>query len=140
VVPLAQVLSNLGVKRALVVHGQDGFDEISMSAPTSVCEVRHGDFLSYTIEPEAFGMKRYEKEALDGGSPSENAEITRAVLAGEKGARRDAVVLNSAAAIFIAKDGISMEEAIGIAEETIDSGKAAKQLKRYVALSCAPAS
>ncbi|MDR3225292.1 MAG: anthranilate phosphoribosyltransferase [Clostridiales Family XIII bacterium] len=138
VVPMAQVLSNLGVKRALVVHGQDGFDEISMSAPTSVCEVRHGDFLSYTIEPETFGMKRCEKQALVGGSASENAAITRAILSGEKGAQRDAVILNSAAAIFIAKDGLSMEEAIGVAEKTIDSGKAAKQLDRYVALSRTP--
>ncbi|MDR0539894.1 MAG: anthranilate phosphoribosyltransferase [Spirochaetaceae bacterium] len=133
--PLAQVLANLGVKRAMVVYGQDGLDEISMSAPTSVCEVREGAFTSYTLEPEELGFKRCEKDALLGGSPADNAKITRAILAGEKGPKRDAVVLNSAAALRIARPALTMREAICLAEETIDSGKAQTQLERFVALS-----
>ena len=133
--PMAQVLSNLGVKNAMVVYGQDGLDEISMSAPTSVCEIRNGSFKKYTIEPEQFGMKRCEKSELVGGTPEENAAITKAILQGEKGPKRDAVVLNSAAGLYIANPLLTLEEAVKIAEETIDSGKALKQLQRFVELS-----
>jgi anthranilate phosphoribosyltransferase len=133
--PMARVLSNLGVKSALVVYGQDGLDEISMSAPTSVCEVRNGAFKSYVIEPEQFGFKRCKKEDLVGGTPAENAAISRAILSGEKGPKRDAVLLNSAAAIHIAKPEYSINDAIGIAKETIDSGKALKQLEQFIDLS-----
>jgi anthranilate phosphoribosyltransferase len=133
--PLARVLANLGVKRALVVHGQDGFDEISMSAPTSVCEVRNGSFTSYVIEPEQFGFTRCRKEDLAGGSPAENAGITRAILSGQPGPRRDAVLINSAAAIYIARPALSMAEALELARETIDSGRAGEQLERFIALS-----
>jgi anthranilate phosphoribosyltransferase len=133
--PMAKVLVELGVKNAFVVFGQDGLDEISASAPTSVCEVRNGFTRSFVIEPEQFGMKLHDKAALVGGSPRENAEITRAVLSGEQGARRDAVLLNSAAAIHIGRSEVAMEEAIGIAAETIDSGKALTQLERFVLLS-----
>ncbi|MDR0390036.1 MAG: anthranilate phosphoribosyltransferase [Spirochaetaceae bacterium] len=133
--PLARVLSNLGVKNALVVYGQDGFDEISMSAPTSVCEVRNGNFKSYVIEPEQFGFTRCKKEELVGGSPAENAGITRDILSGKKGPRRDAVLLNSAAAIYIARPSLSMAEALETARETIDSGRAGEQLERFVELS-----
>lgn len=133
--PMAQVLSNLGVKSAMVVFGQDGLDEISMSAPTSVCEVRNGSFQKYVIEPEQFGMKRCDKSELVGGSPAENAAITRAILAWEQGAKRDAVVLNSAAGLYIAGVAQTLGEAVKIARETIDSGKALKQLERFVKLS-----
>jgi anthranilate phosphoribosyltransferase len=133
--PMAQVLVNLGVKKALVVFGQDGLDEISMSAPTSVCEVRGGWFKTYEIKPEDYGFNRCRKEDLVGGDPKENAAITRAILNGEQGPKRDAVLLNSAAAIYLAMDGVSMPEAIKIAAETIDSGKAAAQLDRFIALS-----
>jgi anthranilate phosphoribosyltransferase len=133
--PMARVLSNLGVKSALVVYGQDGLDEISMSAPTSVCEVRDGAFKSYVIEPEQFGFQRCKKEDLVGGSPSENAAISRAILSGETGPKRDAVLLNSAAAIHIAKPECSIADAIGLARETIDSGKALKQLEQFISLS-----
>ncbi|MDR1429281.1 MAG: anthranilate phosphoribosyltransferase [Spirochaetaceae bacterium] len=133
--PLARVLSNLGVKNALVVHGQDGFDEISMSAPTSVCEVRNGSFKSYVIEPEQFGFRRCGKEDLEGGSPDENAGITRDILSGKPGPRRDAVLLNSAAAIYIARPSLSMTGALEAAREAIDSGRAGEQLERFVALS-----
>jgi anthranilate phosphoribosyltransferase len=133
--PMARVLANLGVKSALVVYGQDGLDEISMSAPTSVCEARNGEFKSYVIEPEQFGFKRCKKEDLVGGTPAENAAISRAILSGEKGPKRDAVLLNSAAAIHIAKPEYSIADAIGIAKETIDSGKALKQLEQFITLS-----
>jgi anthranilate phosphoribosyltransferase len=133
--PMARVLANLGVKSAMVVYGQDGFDEISLSAPTSVCEVRDGQFSSYVIEPEQFGFKRCNKEDLAGGSPGENAAITRDILSGTKGARRDAVLLNSAAAIHIAKPRVSVAEGIGIARDVIDSGKALAQLERFISLS-----
>ncbi|MDR0382925.1 MAG: anthranilate phosphoribosyltransferase [Spirochaetaceae bacterium] len=133
--PMARVLAKLGVKDALVVFGHDGFDEISMSAPTSVCEVRNGYFGSYVIEPEHFGFKRCKKDDLIGGDPEKNAEITRAILRGEKSPKRDAVVLNSAAAIYIAKRASSIREGVKIAEETIDSGKALRQLEKFIALS-----
>ncbi len=133
--PMAQVLSNLGVKHAMVVFGQDGLDEISMSAPTCVCEVRNGTFKKYILEPEQFGMKRCDKSELVGGTPEENAAITRAILQGEKGPKRDAVVLNSAAGLFIAKPSLTFTEAVKTAEEVLDSGKALKQLERFVELS-----
>jgi anthranilate phosphoribosyltransferase len=133
--PMAKVLANLGVKSAMVVYGQDGFDEISMSAPTSVCELRNGVYSSYIIEPEQFGFKRCKKDDLTGGSPADNAKITRNILSGEKGPKREAVVLNSAAAIHIAKDSVSMQDAVKIAEETIDSGKALARLDEFIKLS-----
>jgi len=133
--PMARVLYKLGVKSAMVVYGQDGLDEISLCAPTNVCELRGGEFSSYVIEPEDFGFRRCEKHDLVGGDPAENAGITRAILSGERGPRRDTVVLNSAAAIHIAKEGVSIEEAITIAERTIDSGMALRQLELFVKLS-----
>jgi anthranilate phosphoribosyltransferase len=133
--PMAQVLSNLGVTDALVVFGQDGLDELSMSAGTSVCEVRRGRFKSYDIRPEDFGFVRCAKEDLVGGSPVENAAITRAILDGERGPRRDAVVMNAAAAIFVARPETTLLQAAELAERTIDSGTAREQLDRFVALS-----
>jgi anthranilate phosphoribosyltransferase len=133
--PLAKVLCNLGVKRGMVVFGQDGLDEISLSSPTSVCELQDCFIKSYVIEPEQFGFTRCKKEELVGGTPEENAKITRDVLGGAKGPKRDAVLLNSAAAIHIAKPEISIEEGIVIAAETIDSGKAKAQLEKFIELS-----
>jgi anthranilate phosphoribosyltransferase len=133
--PMAKVLSNLGVKSGMVVFGQDGLDEISMSSPTSVCELRNGEFNSYVIEPEQFGLSRCKKEALSGGTPAENARITRDILDGAKGPRRDAVLLNSAAAIHIARPEVSIKEGIAIAADIIDSGTAKTQLERFVELS-----
>jgi anthranilate phosphoribosyltransferase len=130
--PMARVLSNLGVKSALVVFGQDGLDEISASAATSVCEVRDGSFRSYTVEPEQFGLTRCKKQELTGGTPTENAAITRAILQGEHGPKRDAVVLNAGAAIYIAKPALTMTGAIKLAQETIDSGKAWDRLQAFI--------
>jgi len=133
--PMAKVLCNLGVKRGMVVFGHDGLDEISISSPTTVCELRDGFIKSYEIEPEQFGLTRCKKEDLLGGTPPENAQITRDILSGVKGPKRDAVLINSAAAIHIAKPEISIKEGIAIAEEAIDSGKANEQLKQFIALS-----
>lgn len=130
--PLAKVLSNLGVKRALVVYGQDRLDEISASAETSVCEVKDGTFKSYTISPEQFGLTRCKKEELTGGTPDENAAITKAVLAGGQGARRTAVVLNAGAGLYVAEKADSIEAGVRLAEELIDSGKAEKKLEEFV--------
>ena len=127
------VLSNLGVKRGMVVYGQDCLDEISLSAPTSVCEIKDGTFEEYVITPEEFGMTRCTKEELVGGTPQENAEITKEILAGKKGPARDAVVLNAAAALHAAKE-IPMQDAVKLAEELIDSGKAQKKLEEFVSL------
>ena len=130
--PLAQVLSNLGVKNAMVVHGEDGLDEISLSAPTFVCEVKDGWVRSYTITPEQFGFNRCEKKDLQGGTPPENAAIMKALLNGEKGAKRDAVVLNAAAAMFITGKYESIEAAVKIASNVIDSGKAMQKLDDFI--------
>ncbi len=133
--PIAHVLYKLGVHKAMVVYGQDGLDEISMSAPTSVCEVKDGAFLCYTITPEEFGFARCEKDALLGGAPQENAEIVREILSGAKGPKRDAVVLNSAAALHVARPVLTMRDAVALAQQTIDSGAAMEQLRRFVMLS-----
>ena len=131
--PLAQVMANLGVNRGMVVYGQDSLDEISMCAPTSVCEIRDGKFTSYEITPEQFGYERCEKGALTGGTPAENAEITKAILKGEeKGPKRQAVCLNAGTALYIAGKAASIEEGVKLAESLIDSGAAMKKLEEFV--------
>lgn len=131
--PLAQVMANLGVNRGMVVYGQDSLDEISMCAPTSVCEIRDSKFTSYEITPEQFGYERCEKGALTGGTPAENAEITKAILKGEeKGPKRQAVCLNAGAALYIAGKAASIEEGVKLAESLIDSGAALKKLEEFV--------
>ena len=131
--PLAQVMANLGVNRGMVVYGQDSLDEISMCAPTSVCEIRDGKFTSYEITPEQFGYERCEKGALTGGTPAENAEITKAILKGEeKGPKRQAVCLNAGAALYIAGKAASIEEGVKLAESLINSGAALKKLEEFV--------
>ena len=133
--PMAKVLQNLGVKRGMVVFGQDKLDEISLSAPTSVCEIRDGNLLHYVVTPEQFGFKRCAKEELLGGTPAENAAITRDILEGKKGAKRNAAVLNAGAALYVAGKAATMEEGVRLAEEVIDSGLAARQLDAFVRLS-----
>ena len=130
--PLAHVLNNLGVKQAMVVYGTDSIDEISLSAPTKVCEFKNGQFTSYEITPEQFGFKRCKKEDLVGGNPAENAQIARDILDGQKGAKLDAVLLNAGAAIYVATDNITIQEGIDKAREIIESGKAKKQLERFI--------
>ncbi len=130
--PLARVLSNIGVKKAMVVYGQDKLDEISISAPTTVCEVNDGHFETYVITPEQFGFKRCSKSELVGGTPKENAEIARAVLGGEKGARRNAVVMNAGAALYVAGKAATLEKGVRLAEEIIDSGAAIAKLNDFI--------
>lgn len=130
--PLARVLLNLGVKNAMVVFGQDGLDEISMSSATSVCEVKNGELRSYEITPEGFGFKRCGKKELQGGGPAENAVILRSILSGEKGSKRDAAVLNAAAALYVAGKYDIIEEGIQTAEGIIDSGAAMDKLNEFI--------
>ena len=133
VVPLAQVMANLGVTRGMVVFGQDKLDEISMSAPTTVCEIKEGTFTSYELTPEQFGYARCQKEELVGGTPAENSEITRKILSGEeKGAKRKAVCLNAGAALYIAGKSESMKAGVKMAEELIDSGAALTKLNQFI--------
>lgn len=136
--PLASVLIQLGVKRGMVVYGMDKLDEISLSAPTRICEIRDGWFKSYTITPEEFGFARCKKEDLRGGTPEENARITLAILNGEKGPKRDAVLLNAGAALYIGGKAQSMKEGTGLAAALIDSGKAAETLQKLITLSNIP--
>lgn len=133
--PLAQVLISLGVEKGMVVYGQDKLDEISMSAPTKVCEFKDGWFKSYVIEPEDFGFEKCTKEDLKGGTPQENAEITRKILRGEKGPKRDAVLMNAGAALYIGGKADSMKAGIELAAELIDSGKAMETLEKFIEVS-----
>ena len=136
--PLAQVLINLGVKRGMVVYGQDGLDEISMSAPTTVCEIRDGWFKSYVITPEEFGLERCTKDDLKGGTPEENANITLSILNGEKGHKRNAVLMNAGASLYIGGKADSMKDGVALAAEIIDSGRALETLTRLIKLSNQP--
>lgn len=133
--PLAQVLISLGVERGMVVYGRDKLDEISMSAPTAVCEFKDGWFKTYTICPEDFGFERCTKADLEGGTPEENAKITLDILNGEKGHKRNAVLLNAGAALYIGGKAESMKEGVRLAAEIIDSGKAAKTLEKFIKMS-----
>lgn len=138
--PLAQVLASLGVRRGMVVYGTDKLDEISMSAPTRVCEIRDGWFRSYEITPEDFGFERCAKDDLRGGTPQENARITLGILQGEKGHRRDAVLMNAGASLYIAGKAGSMKDGIALAAGLIDSGKAFETLQALIKVSNADVS
>ena len=131
--PMAKVLSNLGVKRAMVVHGVDGVDEVSICGTTKVCEVRDGKLKSFNIEPSKLGLSLAKPEDIKGGLADENKEIALSILKGEKGAKRDMVIINSAVAIYTALEKHLLEDCVRIAEEMIDSGKAMAKLKEFVA-------
>lgn len=135
VAPLAQVLISLGVKRGMVVYGQDKLDEISLSAPTSVCEINDGWIKNFVITPEEFGFERCTKDDLRGGNPEENAKITLDILNGEYGHKRNAVLLNAGAALYIGGKADSFRAGINLAAVLIDSGKALKTLKKFVVVS-----
>lgn len=131
--PLAQVLSNLGVNRGLVVCGADGLDEATMTGPTHVCEIRFGKLTPYDITPEEFGLNRCNLSELIGGSPEENAQITREILSGTlTGPKRDIVLLNSALSLYLGIDGCTIKECIAMAGELIDSGKALNKFEQFV--------
>ena len=136
--PLAQVLVNLGVRRGMVVYGQDKLDEISLSAPTKICEIRDGWFKSYTVTPEDFGLERCAREDLRGGSPAENAAITRAILSGERGHKRDAVLMNAGASLYLGGKADGLRSGIALAAELIDSGRALETLERFIEVSNRP--
>lgn len=133
--PLAQVLISLGVRRGMVVYGQDKLDEISLSAPTTVCEIKDGWFKSRVITPEEFGFARCAREDLKGGTPAENAAITQAVLSGEQGHKRNAVLLNAGAALYIAGKADTMADGVALAGELIDSGAATRTLEKLIVVS-----
>ena len=133
--PLAQVLINLGVTRGMVVYGQDKLDEISLSAPTTVCEFKDGWMKNYVIKPEDFGFERCTKADLVGGLPEENAKITRAILSGEQGHKRNAVLMNAGAALYLGGKAESLADGIKLAAEIIDSGKALATLEKFIEVS-----
>lgn len=128
---VAKVLPSLGVKRALVVHGQDGLDELSISAGSTVCEVDNGQLKTYTIAPEDFGLARATKEDIKGGTPEENAQYTLDILKGGQGPKTDIVLLNAGAALFAAGKCDSIASGINLARETIASGAALKKVEEF---------
>lgn len=133
--PLAQVLMNLGVRRGMVVYGMEKLDEISLTESTSVCEFRDGKRRSYMITPEEFGFQRCQKEDLAGGTPEENAKITRSILEGEPGHRRNAVLLNAGASLYIGGKAETMKDGVALAAEIIDSQKALRIMNRFIEIS-----
>lgn len=132
--PMAQVLTGLGVRRGMVVYGQDKLDEISISAPTSVCEFNNGWYKTYTIQPEEFGLKRGNKEDIAGGDPAYNAQVTREILSGRMtGPKRDIVLLNAGCALYVAGKADSIGDGVTLAAQIVDSGKALAKLEEFVA-------
>jgi anthranilate phosphoribosyltransferase len=129
---IAQVLKNLGSMRAMVVHGSDGLDEISLCAATRVAELRNGEVKEYTIDPEEFGLKRCPLEELHGGNPQESAVIVRNVLDGQKGSPRDVVVLNSGAALYVSGQAATIKDGLRLAADSIDSGRARQKLEQLI--------
>ena len=127
--PMAMVLLNLGIERALVVHGSGGLDEISTIGNTKVSEVRDGSVTTYEINPEDYGINCTDKQGLSGGDAAENASIILSLFEGRKGAKRDILLMNAAAALYVGKKAESFKEGIGMVEEIIDSGKAMKKLE-----------
>ena len=136
--PLAKVLNNLGVQRGMVVYGQDKLDEISLSAPTTVCEFANGIFHTYVIQPQDFGFTPCEKADLAGGTPQENATITWAILSGAKGPKRDAVVINAAAGLYIGGKAATLAEGVMLAAQLIEEGEAMRKLEEFITESNKP--
>ena len=129
---VGQVLKNLGLNRAMVVHGDDGLDEITTTTTTTVCELNNGVINKYTLDIEKLGFSKAKIEDIAGGTPSENAQIIIDILQGHKGPKRDIVVINSGAALYAAEIVDSLEEGIKKAEELIDSGKAYEKYKELI--------
>lgn len=131
--PVAKVLDKLGVQNALVVYGQDKLDEISASAPTVICELRNGYYRTTEIKPEDFGLKRGRKEDIVGGTPEENAQLTRDILSGkEQGTKRNIVLLNAGAAIYVGGGAASIADGVAKAAELIDNGAAYSKMEQYI--------
>ncbi|MBQ0078669.1 MAG: anthranilate phosphoribosyltransferase [Eubacterium sp.] len=136
--PLAQVLMNLGVEKGMAVYGMDKLDEISMSAPTKICEFQNGWFRTRMIKPEDFGFETCTKDELKGGTPEENAQITIDILKGAQGPKRNAVLLNAGASLYIYGKADTMEDGVKLAAELIDSGKAYETLEKIIEVSNRP--
>lgn len=132
---LAKVMSNLGVQRGFVVYGQDRMDELSLSAPSTVCEIRDGYYKSFVVTPEQFGLTRCTKQDLVGGTPAENAKITLDILAGAPGPRREVVLLNAGAGLYVAGKAESIAAGVKLAAELIDNGSALAKLEAFKAAS-----
>ena len=132
VVPMAQVLLNLGVKRGLVVYGKDGMDEISICSDSKICEVKNSKLYTYIFKPEKYGIAKCKAEQLKGGDSVENVRIARQILDGKKGPKRDIVVINAALSIYLGKEGTTIEECISTAKLMIDQGKAKEQMENFV--------
>jgi len=135
--PMAETLAALGSERAWLVHGGDGTDELSIAAASDVVALDHGRIEAFSLHPEDAGLPQHPFEAILGGSPAQNAAALRAVLGGEKGAYRDAVLLNAAAALLIADRAKTLPEGVEIARESIDSGKAATKVADLARLTSA---
>jgi len=133
--PIAEVLSRLGSKRALVAHGSDGLDEITITGPTFVAELKDGNVREYEITPEQFGFQKSHLVEIKGGAKNYNAELVKEILAGAKGPKTDIVLLNAGAAIYVSGKAGSIKDGIKIAEETIQSGKAKSKLEQLIKLS-----
>ena len=133
--PMARVLANLGIKRAMVVHGHDGLDEITLTTKSTVCEVNNGQTNSFFLDPHQFGFEYCKPEDLTGGDPACNADIARRILSGEKGPKRDIVLLNSAVCLYMSYNNITLRECVKLAAYMIDSGKAMEQLNKFIKLS-----
>src|SRR5262249_49511330 len=129
---LARVLLALGAEHAMVVHSRDGLDEISVSAPTHVCEVCYGELRSYEISPEEIGIRRQALELIGGGPAKANAGIARAVLDGEDSVRADVVAANAGAALYVAGVVPTIRDGVALAQDAIHSGKAKKKLESLV--------
>jgi anthranilate phosphoribosyltransferase len=130
---MAGALALLGTRHALLVCGEDGVDELSISAPTRVVEVLDGELRAYTVAPEEVGLSRAPADSVPGGDPQQNAEIAQSILRGDAGPCRDLAVLNAAAAIYAAGGAPTLAEGVGAAERAIDGGHAAEALRRFVA-------
>lgn len=134
--PLAKVLTSLGVKNGMVVYGREKLDELSTAGETAVCEFNNGEYNSYVLTPEQFGLTRSTKQDLEGGTPEENAKITRDILSGkDKGPKYETVLMNAGAALYISGKATDIADGIGKARELIDNGEALKAMERFVDLS-----
>ena len=131
--PLAKVLYGLGIKNGMVVYGMEKLDEITAAGPTKVCEFNNGEYKNYEITPEQFGLKRCKAEDLKGGTPEENAQITKDVLSGKlHGPMRDTVLMNAGAALYIGEKATSLDEGVKLAAKLIDEGKAYEALEAFI--------
>ncbi|MCF2655860.1 anthranilate phosphoribosyltransferase [Lacrimispora saccharolytica] len=134
--PLAKVLTSLGVKNGMVVYGREKLDELSTAGETAVCEFNNGEYSSYVLTPEQFGLTRSTKKDLEGGTPEENAKITRDILSGkDRGPKYETVLMNAGAALYISGKATDIADGIGKARELIDNGEALKAMERFVDLS-----